>query len=182
MKESISTVWIIGLVTTFIFIFAGYLAVTISYSKTFKVKDEVLTIIEKHKGITNNTGSEVDSKISNGKKVMANLGSLQIISAYMFGMGYNGTGKCPNSNDWYKVTKLGVSSNSKYIGPTYVKANENNDNAYYCFKRVNGNDKNFIYYEIKLFYKMDLPVLGDLFTFEVNGNTNRIYSFVSSAI
>ena len=45
MKNAISNVWLLGMVILFILLFSGYLAVSISYSKVFKIKNEVLTII-----------------------------------------------------------------------------------------------------------------------------------------
>lgn len=174
MKEAISATWIIGLVTIFIFIFSGYLAVTISYSKTFKIKDEMLTIIEKHSGMTSNTGVSIKSKIKTSEDVTANLGSLQIISVYLYGMEYDSLGKCPLKGDWYSVVDLGVSLSGK-VKPTYFKNyNSKTSKAYYCFRRVNVTGTKYMYYDVKLFYKLNLPVLGDLFTFDVSGSTKRI--------
>ena len=51
MKSSIAEIWLVGLVITFLFIFSGYITVTMNYSKAFKLKNEVLTIIEKSLGI-----------------------------------------------------------------------------------------------------------------------------------
>ena len=50
MRESIGSTWIIGLVMVFILIFSSYLALTISYQKTFKLKNEVLSFIEREEG------------------------------------------------------------------------------------------------------------------------------------
>ena len=55
MKESIGNVWLFSIVLVFILIFAAYLTVTLNYSKAFKLKNEVLTIIEKKKGISDKT-------------------------------------------------------------------------------------------------------------------------------
>ena len=46
MKESISNVWLIGLVVSFILIFSCYIAITVDYSKAFKMKNEILSILE----------------------------------------------------------------------------------------------------------------------------------------
>mgnify|MGYP003307345973 CR=1 FL=1 len=67
MKTAVSSTWIYGLVITFILVFAGYLAFTINYSTAFKVKNEMVTIIEKHKGMTNSSGNSVKSIIVPGK-------------------------------------------------------------------------------------------------------------------
>ena len=46
MKGSIGNIWLVGIVITFIFIFSAYITVTMNYSKTFKYKNEILSIIE----------------------------------------------------------------------------------------------------------------------------------------
>ena len=51
MKNSITNMWLLSLVVIFIFIFSAYLAITVNYSMAFKIKNEVLDIIEKRKGI-----------------------------------------------------------------------------------------------------------------------------------
>ena len=50
-----------GIVLVFIVLFSGYLAISINYSKAFKVKNEIITIIEKNEGFTTKTGSQTDN-------------------------------------------------------------------------------------------------------------------------
>ena len=52
MKDSIANVWLLGIVMLFILMFSAYIAVTVDYSQTFKLKNTVLTIIEKDKGMS----------------------------------------------------------------------------------------------------------------------------------
>ena len=54
MKTTISGSWVFMLVILFTLIFAAYIALTINYSKSFRVKNEVLSLIEKNQGFTDN--------------------------------------------------------------------------------------------------------------------------------
>ena len=52
MKESIGGTWLLGFVLVFIVIFSAYLAVSINYTKAFKVKNRIINIIEENEGYT----------------------------------------------------------------------------------------------------------------------------------
>jgi len=189
MKSAISNIWLLGLVVLFIFIFAGYLAITINYTKTFKVKNEMITMIEKQKGVVDKaTGAEKNSIIKSGK-VYSDVGSLQTISLYLYGMGYKVKGTCDTASSvnagegWYGVTKLGIPGSGTTISPEYEKVSAGKK-YYYCFAhgrykkhKEDGASVDYShYYKVQVFYKMDLPVLGDLFTFRVEGITAEIFN------
>ena len=194
MKNSISNVWLLGLVIGFILIFAAYLTVTLNYSKAFKVKNEVLTIIEKKKGISTATGNTtVRSTIAPSYNVTVPNSAVGTINAYLQGTGYFAKGACDNDGaHWVGVKSL------KYEDGTYDIDNPAKPGVkyYYCFSkkaRANCNSgadltmtqchyKNIAYYyDVLFFYKLDLPILGDLFTFRVEGITGDIYNIASSS-
>lgn len=180
MKNSISNIWLLGLVVLFIMTFAGFLAVTVSYSAAFKMRNEMITIIEKHKGISDKSpklGS--NTKIPNGGSVYLNPGTLQAINAYLHGSGYKVKGSCEtkNSDDgkWYGINTLDYLSK---INPEEVRSKTKK--YFYCVTKhrshYSGDHRlNANYYEIRLFFKLDIPVLGDIFTFKIEGTTNDIY-------
>ena len=60
MKEAIGSTWLMGMIITFIAIFSGFLAYSISYTKAFRVKNEVINIIEKNEGFTFSTHGRID--------------------------------------------------------------------------------------------------------------------------
>ena len=169
MKNAISNIWLLGLVALFIFVFAGYLAVTISYSAAFKLKNEALTIIEKHKGMT-------DKAPTRSGGLWIDAGTMETINAYLHGMGYKVKGACPKSKGgevWYGMDSLEYTKKPSYEQSSGKK-------YYYCFskyKAAYSGDRtlNAYYYKVTFFFKMDLPVLGDIFTFEVPGTTDEIY-------
>ena len=63
MKEAIGGTWLFGIVITFIVFFTTFISFSTNYSRTFKVKDEVITIIERHKGVNDNTIIYINKKI-----------------------------------------------------------------------------------------------------------------------
>ena len=196
MKNSISNVWLLGLVIGFILIFAAYLSVTLNYSKAFKMKNEALLIIEKKNGITSTTGNDtVPSVIKRGhENVTIPKSALGTINAYLDSNGYFATGLCDNlsGEEWVGVKTL------RYLDGVYDYDNPAKPNVkyYYCFsKKARANCtsganlsteqchyKNVpYYYDIMFFYKLDLPVLGDMFTFRVGGMTADIYNIVENS-
>lgn len=153
MREAIGGTWLMQLVIIFMLIFVAFLALSLNYTKAFKMKNEVLTIIEKYEGLTN--GDE---------------GSVAIINNYLKSNGYHTTKACP-------VGSYGVRSLDNSVA-TLVGKNDKNK-YYYCvtkFKKneISDKDKKKAYYKVNLFLKFNLPVLGDIFTFEVNGTTGDV--------
>ena len=52
MRESIGGAWLFGIVIVFIFFFSGFLAYSISYTKAFNVKNNIISFIEEYEGYT----------------------------------------------------------------------------------------------------------------------------------
>ena len=149
MRETIGSTWIFQLVIVFILLFASYLALTINYSKSFKVKNEVISIIERNEGLTDN--------------------GIKLVGSYLTGSSYNTIGHCPAG--WIGAKNLeGAVTSLEYVSDT-------NTNYYYCIDKITGYHSvypNRSYYKLRLFFKFDLPVLGQISTFNVDGQTSEI--------
>lgn len=149
MREAIGGTWLTQLIIVFMLVFVAFLALTLNYTKAFKMKNEVLTIIEKYEGLT--TGDK---------------GSIAIINNYLQSNGYSATKACPKGS--YGVENLNRSTIEKVT---------NNKKYYYCVSKVKqplkNNDQN-VYYRINTFFYFNLPVLGNLFTFDINGTTANV--------
>lgn len=69
MRESIGGTWIFGIVALFIALFSGFLAYSISYTKAFKAKNEIINLIERSEGFTGSKngqlGKEDDMSVEN---------------------------------------------------------------------------------------------------------------------
>lgn len=161
MREAIGGTWLTQLVIVFMLIFVAFLALSLNYTKAFKMKNEVLTIIEKYEGLTTSANANEQ-------------GSIKIINKYLQNNGYRIMKSCPEGS--YGASNLNEENPSlKYI----VKGDKNK--YYYCVTKMKKkeNDKNTkdegkAYYKVNLFLYFNLPVLGDIFTFDINGTTGDI--------
>lgn len=192
MKESISNFWLLSIVLIFILIFAAYLTVTLNYSKAFKIKNEVLSIIEKRNGITDDQVVKgVQSKMGAGTVMVPN-SAQGTINAFLRASGYGTKGSCNGlEGKWYGVKELVYAKNPTNNVGYEIEEVKPTGKYYYCFSKklrssgcTNfGQGSNWsklkngaYYYDVLLFYKLELPVLGDLFVFNVEGTTMDIYN------
>ncbi len=182
MKNGIANLWLLGIIITFIALFSAYIAITLNYSASFKMKNEILTIIEKHKGLTNYAGEDKESIIDGKGTVRTNVGAFQTINLFLLGNAYTAKGYCPSGTDfpgtWYGVEDLGSVSSIKSGTINFELANSGKK-YHYCFAKYNANMKNgqykSVYYRVRLFYKFEIPVLSDFLSIKVDGLTDEIY-------
>lgn len=193
MKDSLANVWLLGIIITFILLFSAYIAITVDYSQTFKLKNEVLNIIEKNKGMTDATGTPgAASKIKSGETITVGVGALQTINLYLSGNAYTAKGPCPNDGStWYGVKSLDYTVSGGSIYDTV--AADSKTQYYYCFSKYKTGQANIkynnksgtdssVYYKVRLFYKMEFPVLSDFFEVKVEGITDEIYRPINDSI
>ena len=157
MREAIGGTWLFGLVITFIVFFASFLAISINYAKAFNVKNNVVDLISKYEG--------------------NNCNARKMISNYFRDTGYLVTGTCPKSGDY-------LYDGFEYIGYD-LEGNQvaSGKKAYYCVSRdsieniaLSTNDTlEKKYYRVMVFFRIDLPLVGNLTTFKIKGETESIY-------
>ena len=155
MREGISGAWLMQIVTIFILLFSGYLALSMNMSKAHKVKNEIVYTIERQGGLTETAVNE--------------------IKEYINRVGYKTMSKCWGKDDdeneeWYglgKEMKLerATPNNSYYlcVKPIYEKVG------------VTGEIPISAYFKVKVFFQMDLPIFGDLFKMNVKSDSKLIY-------
>ena len=139
MREAIGGTWLFTIVIVFIVLFSSYLAISVNYSKAFKVKDSIISIIEHNEGLNSDAQAE--------------------ISSYLSGIGYFVYGSCNSSEKGYERSNTG--SRYKYC----VSKKQSGESA--SLKKT--------YYKVRVFFRLDLPILGSIFTFPVAGETKAIY-------
>ena len=159
MRQAVGSTWIFGIVLAFTLIFSGFLVLALSYSKAYKLKNEMTSIIEKYEGIT-----KTDKK--------NNLGSIQIMNDYLKNSGYKAKGHCYLSEYTGKV--YGVDNLSDNYLTEVTEANQSN-NFYYCVSYNSDKKSCTTLFTITVFYDFNLPVLGDIRQYSVTGQTNEIY-------
>ena len=104
MRESIGSTWVFMIVIVFILLFVSFLTLALTYSKSFKTKNELINIIEKYEGVSSD--------------------SVKVINNYLSYSGYDVKGRCPNDKGtWLAATDL--------KNTTLVKAQKNVD---YCIQ------------------------------------------------
>ncbi len=190
MKAGLSNIWLLGMIAIFIFLFSCYVIISISYTKSFKMKNEMLTIIERGKGITGLNGSGgvkswtsgkvVPSSVKSGASMVIDVGSFRTMNLYLLGNSYSAQGQCPDGSEdnveakhcWYGVINAAKDTYEE------VRPGQKYD---YCFAKygvptnVPGDSQyNQYYYKIRVFYKMEFPVLSDFLSVKVDGRTNSI--------
>ncbi len=85
--------------------------------------------------------------------------SAGVINSYVTNNGYLTVGTC--AEDWYGAVDL---------NGTYEYA-EGSKKYYYCFKESKARNKQ-VYYDVIVFYKFNLPVVGNILTYRINGQTD----------
>lgn len=150
MREAIGGTWLTQLIILFMLIFVAFLALSLNYTKAFKVKNELLSIIEKREGLT--SGPE---------------GSIEIINNYLKANNYRVTKSCEQGS--YGVSDLNGYSAELVTG--------NAKKYYYCVSKIKApstNNEGKVFYKVNIFFYFNLPVLGDIFRFDVNGATGDV--------
>ncbi len=147
MRQSTGSIWLVGLVVAFMLIFVSFLSLSLNYNKVFKIKNEALSFIEKYEGLRD------------GDK-----GAIKLINNYLLYNNYTTMHYC-NEGDYgsrnLSSTSLELVSNSK------VK-------YYYCVSKISTKTTNLpkrSKYQVRFFFKFNLPVIGDLLTFNVFGES-----------
>jgi hypothetical protein len=145
------------------------MCLTINHSKAFGVKDDLIHYIEENEGI-DVTSNSLDSEFSDIIKKA----------------GYFTTGKCEDKDD----------NGYDFIGYTRdgarIAAGSAARDAAVCIKQVKINPQDYLnsnlgdtyvpeeeekgcYYEVEVFYRLDIPVIGTATNYNVKGQTKVLY-------
>ncbi len=172
MRESIGTTWTYMLVITFTLIFTGFLIIVMSFTKTYKVKNEMTTIIEKYEGLTKE--HYANEKDSNGivKRVKKDYGSINIINNYLKSVNYTTKWTCKTTDDlnfiYYGASDLDSLTLKK------IDKTSKPEKYYYCLG-INSQKK---IVSIQVFFNFNVPILGRIGTFRVKGETNEMLNLL----
>jgi hypothetical protein len=172
MKEAIGGTSLFMIVVAFILLFTGIMSVTINHAKAFAVKDDIIQYIENKNGDIYNNSDE--SNLSDD--------FVSILS----NDAYWATSMCDNSND--------EQNNSSFVG--YARNGtllDSGQQASICLKKTQTDQSTYLdstigegkyikddtsrgcYFEVQVFYKLDIPILRTIFNFNVKGQTKTLY-------
>lgn len=146
MREAIGGTWLFTIVILFVMLFTGYLCLAVNYSRAYNVKNGIVDIIERQNGYNDIAKAEIDE--------------------YLQDVGYKTLGKCDD----------GFTGNLNDKGYGYGE-------SYYCYRSINieadstyqNDSATGVYYQVQVFFRIDLPIFRDLFTFRVTGDSKQLY-------
>ena len=99
MREAIGGTWLFNLVIFFVLLFAGYMCLSINYSKAFNVKDKIINEIERNGGIKNISNTDnTDETINNITSYLSEVGYRTTGSCEGYEYGCNRNGKCVSNS------------------------------------------------------------------------------------
>ena len=156
MKEAIGGTWIFGLVIFFIAFFTAFISISLNYSKCYKLKDEIISAIQRSSGVNDE--------------------SLKEINDYMKSIGYRSQGDCNIEGHSVCIYGFNIKTNdSDSFIPNSDKSKSN-----YCISKISTSNiygyPNAAYYYVRVFFKFDLPVIREVFSLNVEGETSVIYA------
>lgn len=164
MRESIGGLWLFSIVITFIVLFVSFLAYSISYTRAFKVKNEIINYIERAEGFTVHVGGQTIDNIPYEELRNMSLSKDKTVStvdiqAYVQiqNIGYNYS--IANQVD---CSQYGYGHNQ--VGGYCIKK--------YCPSNENGQK---VYYKITTFIAFKIPVLNFIFKVPISGETKALY-------
>lgn len=156
MKEAVGGISLFTIVIIFVVLFTGYISLSINYSKAYNVKNELINIIRNQGGVCTSTNPNSSDNCYNFKEQVAD---------YFRETNYRSFGNCGEG----------------FVG--YTRSGDvagTGDRAAFCVKGIsaNGNSElpNALYYQVKVFWQLDLPIFSSVFNFNITGETARVYA------
>lgn len=159
MREAVGSAFLVNLILVFIGVISALVIGSISYSKAYKVKDRIVYVIEKYDGFTEAAQNELDTSLRN--------------IGYSIRSGSNTT--VSNCEQIYR-RKAG----SNYDPDKLLHGNSVNSEYNYCVYEYSYPTGIGTYYGVTSFMRFDIPLLGGLLTFSVNGETSLVYDIIDN--
>ena len=163
MKESIGGTALFIIVVVLILLFSSIMAFTINHSNAFSVKDALVSIIE------DSGGFDLEDELIEGARQDEADPLYRIVDALSH-YSYRQTGKCPES-DGNEYQVVGYTRDGKI--------SRGRDDSSFCIVKIKGKDYNGVvqkyYYQIVVFYSLDIPVIKSIFNFKEVGETKALF-------
>jgi len=163
MRESIGGGWLFGIVIVFIFMFSGFLAYSVSYTKAFNVKNEIINYIEQGQGYTGHD-QDVEKMDPNDLPNTVKAKAYNLINKSGYDWETNVLSSCPSGK---KLNEYGVC-----IEKFCPKANTT--------KNKNIHNISDVHYKVTTFITFQIPFFGIKFTIPLTGETSTIKSDYST--
>lgn len=152
MKEAIGGVFTLQIILVFIVLVNAYLAYSVNYTRAFRVKNGIISIIEEYEGLTEEAKEEIDDYV---KDMRYRVSSNVINSGTLARRGMD-VSDCVINNGY--CTKCTASSDEDATSDGYRG----------------------VYYSVVTFVNVDIPILNKILPLgswlQVSGETKAIYS------
>ena len=166
MRDSITGAWLYSIVLVFMVFMIGFVAISINYNKMYKVKTNILNMIEEYQGVNSTSINAIEEYLastSTGKKKRCD--SVKSIkgtrSDHSDGKNFVGI----NEDEYaYGEITSSYTTNPFRVCITKTHVAKSGNQKY---------DDN--YYTVYMFFNITLPVFGDIYNMPVVGETNTIY-------
>ena len=159
MKEAIGGIYSIQALVVFIILVMSLLAYSVNYTKSFKVKNELIHLIEQFEGLTEDSTAKIDSVLEH---YTYNVPNVQLYENMCAEMGYQSyTANLPNGTDAVFCVKCDLAD---------IKGTQ-----------VSGLKYKGSYYSVVTFVNIEIPIISQLFPrtgsfLKITGQTDLIYS------
>ena len=149
MKEAIGSTLLFKLIFAFIVIYMGIMAIGINYAITFRVKNQIVSLLEQFEGYEN---------------------AKEPISNYLDTVGYYGGG-ATRKEATTKETPTKDYSNGNKVG---TSGSCQNTQGGYCIQEYT-TDRG-VYYKVTTYMYFDFPIIGKFIQAPVTGESSVIYN------
>jgi len=145
MRNAIAGTWVYATVLIFMVVLIAYVTIQINYAHAYEISENVIKAIEEYEGLNKKSLDRIDKALSNNHTVVGGCKE----GEYGIVVGTSGTIKV----DTKPKGKYSVCVNRTSLA-------------------VNGVTK--CYYQTTIFFSFNLPVLGDLYSFKIPGETTGL--------
>lgn len=144
MKESIGSTYLFEIVIVFVLLFTGYLCLSINYARSYQIKDSIINVIERNKGLNDVAKKQIKN--------------------YLSDVGFRTIGKCGDGYTAYDVDGKEMTDGK----------------GVYCVRKIisqSGTEElpERAYYQVNVFYQLDLPIFNSVFSFKTIGDSYQIH-------
>jgi len=165
MRESIGGTWIMGIVIVFVVLFTSFLAYSISYTKAFNVKNEIINYIEHKEGFSRSKNTVDALSLENLRNEAVNPDEKQ---------------NNVEAKAYYLITQSGY--NSQTASKVNCSAGDNPPGGEmmpggYCLRKIcpDGLNGGNVYYKVTTFIAIEIPVVSIVVNIPISGETRAIY-------
>lgn len=174
MKEGIGGIQLFLIVVILVLTFAGIMSLTINQSNAFAIKDQLVSILESAGGF--DTSAECVSGSCNTS--IRDQETLQKIIDSLDSNSYRQTGNCNGIEESLNEH----TDKAEVVG--YTRTGEKTISGRkdsFCIAKIpaqkSGSDDTLkgYYYQIYVFYQLDIPIINSIFNFRAIGETKLLY-------